>query len=163
MYKHVTWMAILTLTLILGSCSLNISDLILFLKAEDTQPQSLEIRGSFKAKGKTIFLEVAETKEQQEKGLMYRTSLANDRGMLFPYKPPRQVSFWMKNTLIPLDIIFIRDGQVKFILHNYPPCKSYPCPSYGPFVPVDQVIEIPAGQASKLGIKVGDDLVVQIK
>jgi uncharacterized protein len=149
-------------TVLLSGCAANVSDFIPFLKPEDTQPQSLPIAASFKVKGKTIHLEVAETEEQQDKGLMYRTSLASDRGMLFPLNPPQQVSFWMKNTLIPLDIIFIRDGQVKSVLHNVPPCKSDPCPGYGPFVPVDRVIELPAGQAAILGIQIGDDLTVQM-
>lgn len=143
--------------------TINVSDLMPFWKAKDNQPQSLPIKAYFKLRGKTILLEVAKTKKQREKGLMYRTFLAENRGMLFIYNPPRQVSFWMKNTLIPLDIIFVRDGQVKSVLSNFSPCKSDPCPSYGPFVPIDQVIELPAGQATKLGIKIGDDLAVKFK
>ena len=58
-------------------------------------------------------VEVAATPEEQEKGLMFRRSLAGDRGMIFPYDPPQEVAFWMKNTLIPLDIIYIRsDGTI---------------------------------------------------
>ena len=59
-----------------------------------------------------FIVEVARTPEEQAHGLMYRQSLAPDRGMIFPYEPPRQVEFWMKNTLIPLDMIFVRaDGR----------------------------------------------------
>ena len=58
-------------------------------------------------------VEVAATPDEQERGLMFRRSLAADRGMIFPYDPPQDVGFWMKNTLIPLDIIFIRaDGTI---------------------------------------------------
>jgi uncharacterized membrane protein (UPF0127 family) len=58
-------------------------------------------------------VDVAATPEQQERGLMFVKSLAPDRGMIFPYDPPQQIAFWMKNTLIPLDIIFIRaDGTI---------------------------------------------------
>ncbi len=67
-------------------------------------------------------VEVARTPEQQARGLMHRQTLAADRGMLFPYDPPRPASFWMKNTLIPLDIIFIRqDGSIANIAENTVP------------------------------------------
>lgn len=107
--------------------------------------------------GQRIKLEVARTPQQQAMGLMYRTALADDRGMLFPFDPPRPASFWMKNTLIPLDMIFLRNGQVKAIATNVPPCTTNPCPSYGPDTTViDQVIELRGGRAAELGLKVGD-------
>jgi hypothetical protein len=106
--------------------------------------------------GQKISLEVARTPEEQAMGLMYRTSLAADRGMLFPFEPPRPVSFWMKNTLIPLDMVFLRNGEVKAIAANVPPCTTTPCPSYGPSTEIDQVIELRGGRAAELGLKVGD-------
>jgi len=64
----------------------------------------------------------------------------------------------MKNTKIPLDMVFLRDGQVKAIKVNVPPCTTTPCPSYGPESEtlIDQVIELRAGRAAELGLKVGD-------
>lgn len=119
--------------------------------------QMLPISAQAEIKGQRILLEVAQTPLQQEIGLMYRTSLANNRGMLFPFNPPRPVSFWMKNTKIPLDMIFLRDGRVKAIAANVPPCKADPCPSYGPQnTIIDQVIELRSGRAAQLGLNVGD-------
>jgi hypothetical protein len=99
-------------------------------------------------------VEVARTPEQQAMGLMHRQSLAPDRGMLFPYAPPQNASFWMKNTLIPLDIIFIReDGTVARVAENTVPLSLDPIPS---LEPVAAVLEIAGGRAAELGIQAGD-------
>ncbi|MFN9175542.1 MAG: DUF192 domain-containing protein, partial [Synechocystis sp.] len=105
-----------------------------------------------------ILLEVATTPEEQAQGLMFRTQLPGDQGMLFNFEEPRVARFWMKNTLIPLDIIFLRQGRVKHILANVPPCKADPCPVYGPLTEVDQVLELKAGQAKTLGLTVDQSL-----
>jgi uncharacterized protein len=100
-----------------------------------------------------FIVEVAATPEQQERGLMFRKSLAGDRGMIFPYDPPSDVSFWMKNTLIPLDIIFIRaDGTIVRITH----AKSLDLSPLPAGEPVAAVLEIRGGRAAELGIKEGD-------
>jgi hypothetical protein len=98
-------------------------------------------------------VDVAATPEQQERGLMFVKSLAGDRGMIFPYDPPQDVSFWMKNTLIPLDIIFIRtDGTIVRITKAKALDES-PLPSGEP---IAAVLEIRGGRAAELGIKEGD-------
>ena len=85
---------------------------------------------------------------------MYRESLAPDRGMIFPHDQPRPASFWMKNTLIPLDIIFVRaDGTIARIAANATPLSLTPIPS---FEPVSAVLEIAGGRAAELGIEAGD-------
>jgi uncharacterized membrane protein (UPF0127 family) len=81
--------------------------------------------------------------------------------MLFPFSPPRVARFWMKNTLIDLDMIFVQRGRIVAILDRVPPCRQDPCPVYGPWLEVEQVIELAAGQAERLGLKVGDALTVQ--
>lgn len=103
-----------------------------------------------------IGLEVAQTPEEQAIGLMFRTELPDDRGMLFPIAPARNVRFWMRNVQIELDMIFLREGIVQAIIPKVPPCLSDTCPSYGPDVPVDGVIELKGGRAAQLGLKVGD-------
>lgn len=123
--------------------------------------QQLPIGATVKIGDQLIQLEVAKTVEQQAIGLMYRTELADNRGMLFPFEYPRRASFWMKNCLISLDMVFLRDGKVQSISSNVPPCQEDPCPTYGPNVLVDQVIELRGGRAAELGVKVGDRLEVQ--
>ena len=98
-------------------------------------------------------VEVARTPEQQEHGMMFRTELAPDRGMIFPYDPPQNVGFWMKNTLIPLDIIFIRaNGSIARITTAVPHSLE-PVPAGEP---VAAVLEIAGGRAAELGIKEGN-------
>ncbi len=125
--------------------------------------QELPISAQVKVKGQVIQLEVAQTPQQQATGLMYRTMLAANRGMLFAFNSPRSVGFWMKNTLIPLDMVFLRNGEVKAIQPQVPPCKAAPCPSYGPGPDtlIDQVIELRGGRAAELGLKVGDRITIQ--
>lgn len=108
-----------------------------------------------------IELEVTQTPQEQALGLMYRTFLPDNRGMLFSFNPPRAVQFWMKNCKIPLDMIFLREGIVQAIEANVPPCLETPCPSYGPNIAVDQVIEVRGGLAAELGLDVGDSVEVQ--
>lgn len=98
-------------------------------------------------------VEVARTPEEQQYGLMNRNDLAPDRGMVFPFDPPRDASFWMKNTLIPLDIIFIRaDGTIARIT-NAKALDETPLPSGEP---IASVLEIAGGRAAELGIAPGD-------
>jgi uncharacterized membrane protein (UPF0127 family) len=96
---------------------------------------------------------VAATPEQQEHGLMFYRSLAPNQGMIFPYDPPQPVSFWMKNTLIPLDMVFIRaDGTIARIAHAKA-LDETPVPAGEP---VALVLEIRGGRAAELGIREGD-------
>ncbi|MBD2186656.1 DUF192 domain-containing protein [Pseudanabaena sp. FACHB-723] len=104
-----------------------------------------------------IQLEVANTPQEREKGLMFRLPLPDDRGMLFPFIPARPVAFWMKNTPSPLDMIFLLDGEVKAIARNVTTCVSDPCPIYpAGGVMADQVIEVRAGLTQEIGLQEGD-------
>jgi uncharacterized membrane protein (UPF0127 family) len=99
-------------------------------------------------------VEMARTPAQQEQGLMNRRSLAPDAGMLFPFDPPRPASFWMRNTLIPLDMIFVRpDGSIARIAANNVPMSEA---QISVAEPVTAVLELRGGRAAELGISAGD-------
>ena len=84
---------------------------------------------------------------------MFVRSLAPNRGMIFPYDPSQEVAFWMKNTLIPLDIIFIRSDGIIVRIANAKPLDETPLPSGEP---IRLVLEIRGGRAAELGIRPGD-------
>ncbi len=124
--------------------------------------QYLPITATVNISGREIQLEVVNTPRQQEKGLMFRPPLSDDRGMLFPFTPARPVAFWMKNTPSPLDIIFLLDGEVKAIARNATTCKTDPCPIYpADGVVADNVLEVRAGLTQELGLKEGDRISVK--
>lgn len=99
-------------------------------------------------------VEVAASKAEQSRGLMFRTELGPDEGMVFPYQAPQQLGFWMKNTPLPLDIIFIgEDGRIVNIAAQTTPYSTESVYSDGPAL---AVLEIPGGRAAELGIEPGD-------
>ncbi|HWV20520.1 MAG TPA: DUF192 domain-containing protein [Devosia sp.] len=102
----------------------------------------------------TFNIEVVDTAKSRAQGLMYRQELAPDAGMLFDFLAEQSVSFWMRNTFIPLDMLFITgEGVVKNIHVNARPHDPTGIPSDGP---VQFVLEIPGGRSVELGIKAGD-------
>ena len=106
-------------------------------------------------------VELAVTPEQRSKGLMYRKSLDEDKGMLFIFENSGKYGFWMKNTLIPLDIIWIDENKtIIYISENTPPCKQDPCPSYIPNAEAKYVLELNAGISNKTRIKIGDKVFI---
>lgn len=109
------------------------------------------------AKGDFNFsVELADTDGERAKGLMFRQELAPDAGMLFDFGSERETSFWMQNTYIPLDMVFIAaDGVVRNIHVNARPMDTTAIPSKGP---VRFVLEIPGGRSSEIGLAVGDRL-----
>jgi len=100
-----------------------------------------------------FIVEVARSPEEQQRGMMFRQSVAPDKGMIFPYDPPQPVAFWMKDTLIPLDIIFIRADRTIARITTAVPLSEDQVPSGEPVV---AVLEIAGGRAAQLGIKPGD-------
>jgi len=99
-------------------------------------------------------IEVVDTDAGRERGLMFRQSLAPDAGMLFDFLKEQPVEFWMVNTFIPLDMVFIAaDGTVKTVHANARPQDATPIPSG---VPVQFVFEIPGGRAAEIGLAPGD-------
>lgn len=106
------------------------------------------------AKTRSFNVEVARTTAQQARGLMFRSELSDNAGMIFPFPEPRVASFWMKNTVIPLDIIFVRaNGTIESIADNTIPYSMIPVESGEP---VSAVLELRGGLAAELGIAAGD-------
>ena len=102
-------------------------------------------------------VEIASSSQQQARGLMFRARMGADDGMIFPMNPPRDASFWMKNTVIPLDIIFVGvDGRISNIAANAIPYSEEPLSSVGK---VKGVLELNGGRAAELGIVAGDQVV----
>ena len=109
--------------------------------------------------GRTVRVEVAKTSSQKSKGLMYRKELPQNEGMLFPFSYEGPHSFWMKNTLIPLDIVWLNSQkEVVHIEHSVPPCKKAPCPGYSSPYKARYVIELNGGWSIENGLKLGDRL-----
>jgi uncharacterized membrane protein (UPF0127 family) len=107
-------------------------------------------------------VEIADSFTERQRGLMFRESLEDDRGMLFIFDEPGVHRFWMKNTLIPLDIIWIDENwTVIFVNPKTPPCTANPCPSYGPSERTMYVLEINSGLAEKSGISQGNELSIK--
>ena len=114
----------------------------------------IPLRVYHKGKVHNFRVELARTSYEQAKGLMFRTSMKPDEGMLFPMRPPREAAFWMRNTVISLDIIFIgTDGRISNIAANAVPYDETPLPSVGQAV---AVLELNGGRAAQLGIVTGD-------
>ena len=109
--------------------------------------------------GKSVTAELAVSDEERARGLMFREKILPDQGMLFVFDREDLHSFWMKNTLVPLDMLWL-DSQrrVIHIAAHVPPCREEPCPSYGPESPARYVLELRAGGAAANGIKTGDQL-----
>lgn len=108
----------------------------------------------------TFAIEQAVTIEEHRRGLSNRTILAPDHGMLFTFDPPRETYFWMKDVLIPLDIIFIdATMHIMDIQENAPVCTTF-CPFYESEQPVKYVLEINAGLSQKYGIHAGQEVII---
>jgi hypothetical protein len=105
--------------------------------------------------------EAANTPAQWEAGLMNRTSLSENAGMLFVFPLEEQQSFWMKNMRFPLDIVFITaDKHVLEIYQSVPPCTSDPCAEYNSSAPIKYALEVNSGFTERYGIKSGDPVLI---
>ena len=104
-------------------------------------------------------VEVADTEAKREQGLMFRRLMSDDHGMIFLFDVEQEISMWMKNTYIPLDMVFIgADWRIRHIAHDAEPFSTDVISSRRP---ASRVLEIAAGQAKKLGLAVGDKVDLQ--
>ncbi len=111
--------------------------------------------------GAKILTEIKANNEDRAQGMMFRDSLAADRGMLFVHERPGQFGYWMFNCRIPLDIIWLDSGKtVVEMSPDTPPCKTdaAQCPSYGGKATSQFVVELQAGSIARHGLKVGDKI-----
>ena len=109
----------------------------------------------------TVYAEAADTFAEREMGLMNRTYLNEDAGMLFIFQTQQQQGFWMKNMRFPLDVVFITaDKHVLEIYASVPPCTSDPCALYTSSAPIQYALEVNAGFAARNGIASGDPVVI---
>jgi uncharacterized protein len=124
------------------------------IKLEDFGTRDITLPG-----GQVIHAEIASTQAQVERGLMFRSSMAQDRGMLFLFSKEEALTFWMFQTLIPLDMIWMDSNKrIVEIAENAQPCKteSAQCPQYGGHEPALFVLELNAGSVAKYHLKTGD-------
>jgi uncharacterized membrane protein (UPF0127 family) len=125
-------------------------------------PQQLPLEAQWCVRPDTcVLLEVADQPNEQRLGLMQRPALPPLRGMWFPFKPARPLRFWMLNTLAPLDMVFVHQDEVIAIEAEVPTCPALPCKSFGPMADADSVIELGAGEAKRLGLAIGDAVVIE--
>ena len=111
-------------------------------------------------KGQRFAVEIAATDEARARGLMFRDAMADDHGMLFVFENEQPLAFWMKNTRIPLDILYFDDSRrLVSQQRDVPPCSlGDGCPSYPSNVPARYVLELNAGEAARLKLQDGVEL-----
>jgi len=113
-------------------------------------------------KGERFTVELAETREKQTLGLMFRDELPDGHGMLFLFPVEAMRSFWMKNTRIPLDIMYFDDELRLINVQTARPCRTRNCPVYPSTAPAKYVLELNAGKADALGVQPGDRLELRL-
>jgi hypothetical protein len=127
----------------------------------DTGVADLNTRDVGLPNGKQIHAEIMKTPDEMMRGMMFRDSLAPDRGMLFVHQQPGNYPYWMFQVRIPLDIIWLdRDHNIVEISADAPPCKTAAsqCPNYGGHARAQFVVELAGGRAAANGLKLGDHL-----
>ena len=145
------------LSLVIGACTQPTSH----VADAGTAPPPLEVvlpRATL-PDGATVDLELATTPEETTSGLMFRPSLAANRGMLLLWSEERYATIWMMNVLVPLDIVYLDDaGKVIEVVADARPCTAEPCPRFTPDEPSRAVLEMAAGSAVAHGITVGANI-----
>ncbi len=145
--------SLIAVLLIIAACSQSPPEPI---AVADPAPAPIPLPQATFPDGFVVNIELALTPEEISNGLMFRPSLPENRGMLFLFDQPRLPTFWMKNTLISLDLVFLDGaGVVVDVIANVQPCAADPCPNYPPSSPALAVLEIVAGGAAAHGLEPG--------
>ena len=124
--------------------------------------QACAARGpSAELRGTRYSIEIAEDDAARQHGLMDRTTMPADHGMLFVFQDDAPRAFWMKNTKIPLDMLFFdAERRLVSVQHDVPPCEADPCPAYSSGAPARYVLELNAGQSRAIGLSPGDEMTI---
>jgi uncharacterized membrane protein (UPF0127 family) len=150
--RNSKFLSVLGMTLVLIACGANTSP------PPTPRPAPTAARVVF-PDGYAVHVEIAADEDTRRQGLMYRDRLPADGGMLFFFPQNGDYPFWMKNTLIPLDLIWIDDQRrIAAIAHDVPPCKGDPCPSVPPNAQARYVLEVAAGVAARHRLAKGQTL-----
>ena len=158
MMYFITWC--LTICLILGGSAFPFSTSSAF-----SSPQPSGLATVTTPDGFTIYSEIADTPGKRTIGLMYRTHMAPDHGMLFLFTDSKRWTFWMKNTKMALDILWLdKESKIVHVETHVPICQRTDnlCPRYRPKTPAVQVLELRAGQAAKLKLTPGVKLTIEM-
>lgn len=110
-----------------------------------------------------VSIEVMDSDKERQKGLMYREQLGADNGMLFIFETTRKLTFWMKNTLIPLDMIFISEDMKVINILTATPCTKDPCTLYSSESPSKYVLEVNEDWSQSHNVQVGDEVMLQLQ
>lgn len=127
----------------------------------EVHPQSSLPLAEIEINDQRIKVELAENDSDRAYGLMNRLILPENQGMLFIFDQPQPLSFWMKNTKIPLDILYFNENGILVDFVEAIPCQSDPCPSYPAKQDVQYVLELAKGERARLNIKLGDQLKIR--
>jgi len=112
--------------------------------------------------GQSFAVEVAHTGAQRTQGLMFRSAMAADHGMLFLFPQARKMAFWMKNTLIPLDILFFdQQGRLLRAYREVPPCRATPCRNYSSGAAATMVLELNGGRSANMALNAQTRLLIK--
>jgi uncharacterized membrane protein (UPF0127 family) len=138
-------------------CSLALASMGVACADAPANPAHASGKAAVVLHGRRINVEIAADEVSRAHGLMDRTSMPADHGMLFVFPAAAVQTFWMKDTLIPLDMLFFDERRRAVTeLGDVPPCKADPCPIYPSTEPARYVLELNAGAAAKFGVRKGD-------
>jgi uncharacterized membrane protein (UPF0127 family) len=133
-----------------------VTGLLVALTAMGVQRSRADGETDLRVDNARFHVEIAETAQERQQGLMFRTHLPAERGMLFIQPEATPAAFWMKNTYIPLDLLYFDSaGRLLEIHADVPPCTTPSCPAYVSNGPIKYILEINAGSARRLGLQPG--------